>query len=105
MTMNVRPSRVSIVNGVCTLSSVLTGPDEYNSSDRSFRGKLDGIHQARALSASANSVNSLEISNDPRPGCDGNSYRKPTPSSKERTLSVSRRLGGFVSTTPTASSL
>ena len=35
--MNVRPSAVCIVSGVCTLSSMLTGPDEYSISDRSFR--------------------------------------------------------------------
>ena len=56
--MNVRPSWVCIVSGVCTLSSTLTGPDEYSISDRSFRAQLDGIHQARALSARANSVSS-----------------------------------------------
>src|SRR2546430_12472100 len=35
MTMNVRPSRVSSVSGVCTLSITLTGEDEYNISERS----------------------------------------------------------------------
>ncbi len=69
--MNVRPSCVSIVSGVCTLSSTLTGPDEYSISERSFRAQLDGIHQARALSARANSVSSSVISNSPRPGCSG----------------------------------
>ena len=62
-----------MVSGVCTLSSVLTGPEEYSSSERSFRGQLDGIHQARALSAMANSVSSSVIANSPRPGCSGNS--------------------------------
>src|SRR5438309_107668 len=50
MTMNVRPSRVSIVSGVCTLSSTLTGEDENSISERSRRGRFDGIHQARAPS-------------------------------------------------------
>src|SRR2546425_7111718 len=58
MTMNVRPSRVSIVSGVCTLSSTLTGEDENSISERSSRGRFDGIHQARASSASVNSVSS-----------------------------------------------
>src|SRR6266550_500667 len=61
MTMNVRPSRVSIVSGVCTLSSTLTGEDENSISERSRRGRFDGIHQARASSASVNSVSSSVI--------------------------------------------
>ena len=62
-----------MVSGVCTLSSMLTGPDEYSISERSFRARLDGIHQARELSARANSVSSSVISNAPSPGCSGNS--------------------------------
>src|SRR6266581_3290057 len=61
MTMNVRPSRVSIVSGVCTLSSTLTGEDENSISERSRRGRFDGIHQARASSARVNSVSSSLI--------------------------------------------
>ena len=44
--MKVLPSCVSIVSGVCTLSSTLTGADEYSISERSLRGRFDGIHQA-----------------------------------------------------------
>ena len=49
--------------------NAVTGPDEYSISERSFRAQLDGIHQARALSARANSVSSSLISNPPRLGC------------------------------------
>src|SRR5207249_8026381 len=66
MTMNVRPSRVSSVSGVCTLSSTLTGEDENSISERSRRGRFDGIHQARASSASVNSVSSSVMANSPR---------------------------------------
>jgi len=46
----------------CTLSSVLTGPSDQSCSERSSLGRFDAIHQARALSAIANSVSSSVIS-------------------------------------------
>ena len=62
-----------MVSGVWTLSSVLTGPSDQSCSERSSRGRLDAIHQARALSAIANSVSSSMISKSPRLGCAGSS--------------------------------
>ncbi len=73
MTMNVRPSRVCIVTGVCTLSITLTGEDAYSISERSSLGRFDGIHHARASSASANSVSSSVMASSPSPGCSGSS--------------------------------
>jgi len=103
--MNVRPSRVSSVSGVCTLSSTLTGEDENSISERSSRGRFEGIHQARASSARANSVSSSEMANSPSPGCSGSSYRKPTPSLKTRNTTTKRLPGEAASATDTRSSL
>src|SRR5438477_488309 len=69
--MNVRPSRVSSVSGVCTLSITLTGEDEYSISERSSLGRFDGIHHARASSANANSVSSSVMAKSCRPGRSG----------------------------------
>jgi len=71
--MKLLPSRVSSVSGVCTLSSTLTGEDENSISERSRRGRLEGIHQARASSSSVNSVTSSVIANSSNPACLGNS--------------------------------
>src|ERR1043166_8490014 len=49
MTMQLLPSRVSSVSGVCTLSSTLTGEDENSISERSRRrGGGGGGHPTRA---------------------------------------------------------
>ena len=71
--MTVRPSRVSIVIGVCTLSITLTGDDEYNISERSSLGRFDGIHHDLELSAMENSVSSSMITKSRRLACSGNS--------------------------------
>jgi hypothetical protein len=67
------PLRVSMVSGVCIRRSRLTGPEEYSISERSIRGRSEGIHQARGLSANENSVSSSVIAKSPRPGCSGSS--------------------------------
>ena len=89
MTTNVLPSRISMVSGVCTLSSVLIGAEENSCSERSSRGRFDGIDHARALSAMVNSVSSSIISNSPSASWAGNSYRNATPSSWARNTTSS----------------
>src|SRR5438552_2217980 len=56
--MKLLPSRVSSVSGVWTLSSTLTGEDENSISERSRRGRVEGIHQARASASRVDAVSS-----------------------------------------------